>query len=89
MIVSDYLIDCDKKSIAMEFRQPNRYQLPLADVETAAAQYVRVKSSEPGLLNAQLANIQENAALFIKQAKEDAEARATAAAQIVVLNDDN
>jgi hypothetical protein len=90
VIVSDYLTDYSKKWLAdTDFTQPNRYQLPPADVETVVAQYLRVSHSERGLSNEQLAHIQENAARFIKKAKKDAEARATAAAQIEVLNDDN
>jgi hypothetical protein len=90
VIVSDYLTDCSRKQLTFfDFTQPNRYQLPPADVETAAAQYKRVSRSKHNLSDKSLADIQKLAELFIKRAKEDAEARATAAAQIEVLDDDN
>jgi hypothetical protein len=90
MIVSDYLTDCCRKQFTLfDFTQPNRYQLPPADVETVVAQYLRVSHSERNLSDKSVASIKTNVEVFLIKAQKAAEARATAAAQIEVLNDDN
>jgi hypothetical protein len=90
MIVSDYLTDCCRKQFTLfDFTQPNRYQLPPADVETVVAQYLRVSHSERNLSDKSVASIKTNVEVFLMNAQKAAEARATAAAQIEVLNDDN
>jgi hypothetical protein len=90
MLVSDYLTDCtyENSDLAWAFRKSIYYSLPLAEVETTAAQYVRVCSSERGLSNEQLASINSTAASFIEQVQKEINAKAerVAKAQIEVLD---